>query len=130
MATEEPVRNEAIRLHRFFSAWYDGQEDLAIEDFSDAMDPLFTIVEPAGRILTRDAIVAAVKDGFGKGGVRIVVDNFDVAERDSYVVCRYNEVQTSADETTTRISTAVMEPDDGAPGGYRWLTVHETWADS
>jgi len=130
MTNTNPVSAEVVRLHRFFDAWYDGTEGLTIDEFGDAMDPLFTIVGPDGQVLGREAIISAVENSFGKGGVRITVENFIVIERDGYVVCRYDEVQTTRSGTTTRLSTAVMEPDDGAPGGFRWITVHETWAPS
>lgn len=127
-ALEPPA--EVIRLHRFFDDWFEGRSGLTIGEFADAMDPQFTIVGPDGEVLERDAIITAVREAFGKGGVRITVGEFKVFERNGYVVCRYNEVHTAPDETTTRISTVVMEPDPDTPGGYRWITVHETWAPS
>ena len=130
MTTEESARSEVVRLHDFFDAWYNGEEGLTIAEFADAMDPEFTIVGPDGRTLRRDVIVEAVRDAFGKGDISISVGNFVVFERTAYVVCRYDEVHTSNDEITTRLSTAVMEPDEATPGGYRWITVHETWATS
>jgi hypothetical protein len=128
MAPKDLVIDEVIRLHRFFDAWYEGDDGLTIEEFADAMDPLFTIVAPDGYVVSRAAIISAVEDGFGTGDVSITVENFDVIERDGYSVCRYDEVQTSGKETTTRISTAILEPDARTPGGYRWMSVHETWA--
>lgn len=128
MTTEDTVSAEVIRLHRFFDAWYEGKDGLRIEEFADAMDPLFTIVTPDGRVLGREAIIAAVQAAFGSGGVGISVENFAVVERDGYVVCRYDEVHETDGGTTTRLSTAVMEPHGEAPGGYRWVAVHETWA--
>jgi hypothetical protein len=128
MTTSDLVIDEVIRLHSFFDAWYNGQESLTMDEFADAMDRQFTIVGPDGRVVSRDAIIAAVRDGFASGGVGIRVENFDVVERDGYSVCRYDEVHTSGEGTTTRISTAVLEPDTEAPGGFRWMSVHETWA--
>lgn len=130
MTMEDPVSAEVVRLHRFFDAWYNGKKGLRIGEFGDAMDPLFTIVGPDGHVIDRETIIAAVENSFGKGGVRIAVESFAVIEGDGYVVCRYDEVQTTPSGSTTRLSTAVMEPDNEAPGGYRWLTVHETWAPS
>ena len=126
--TETSARDEVVRLHRFFDAWYAGVDGLTIEEFSDAMDPTFVIVGPDGDIIGRDTVVSAVDAAFGKGGVSISVDHLEVIERTGYVVCRYEETHTSAEATTVRISTAVMEPNGGTPGGYRWITVHETWA--
>ena len=117
-------------MHRFFDAWYNGTEGLSIGEFADAMDRAFTIVGPDGHVVGREVIVASVRDAFGKGGIAVTVGRFEVIERSCYVVVRYDEVHTSNDDTTTRISTAVMEPDDQTPGGYRWISVHETWAPS
>jgi hypothetical protein len=126
--SEALVRAEVVRLHEFFDAWYAGTSGLRIEQFASAMDAEFTIVGPDGDIMGSDAIVRAVQTSFGKGGISIKVENFSVSERGTYVLCRYDEVHTSPDGETRRISTAVMEADDDTPGGYRWITVHETWA--
>ena len=127
--TESLVIAEVVRLHEFFDAWFGGGKGLTIEQFSAAMDSRFTIVSPDGSSTGSDAIIEAVEASFGKGGISIMVENFSVFERAGYVVCRYDEVHTTPDEVTRRVSTAVMEPDVNTPGGYLWITVHETWAD-
>jgi hypothetical protein len=128
--TDAAVRSEVIRLHRFFDEWYAGMDGMSIDEFADAMDPSFTIVTPEGHVLDRRAIVSAVEDGFGKGDVAIVVENFHVVTAGDVSVCRYDEVQTHTGERTRRVSTAVMMADTRTPGGYRWIGVHETWSPS
>ena len=121
--------NEVIRLHEFFEAWYGGEPDRSIDEFSDALDDLFSIVTPNGTAMTRDEIVEAVARGFHKHGIEIAVENFHVTHAGTTVVCRYDEVQTSPGSQTRRVSTAVLERDSNTPGGLRWITVHETWTD-
>ena len=130
MTTEESASAEVVRLHRFFHNWYAGEQGLTIAEFADAMDLGFTIVSPQGRVLGRDAIIAAVHDSFGSGGVSITVENVDVTNLGNVVVARYDEVHTTPRDRTRRISSAVLVTDPDTPGGYRWITVHETWAPS
>jgi hypothetical protein len=128
MAFETSAPAEVVRLHRFFDDWYNGLPGLTIAQFEDAMDPRFTIVTPDGDILSQPSIVAAVGNGFGKGGITITVEDFHVEDLGTVVVCRYDEIHETPQEVTRRISTAVMVIDLDTPGGYRWISVHETWA--
>jgi hypothetical protein len=130
MTIETSAPAEVVRLHRFFDDWYSGLPGLSIAQFADAMDPRFTIVTPEGNVLGHSSIVAAVEHGFGKGGISIAVENFHVEDLGTVVVCRYDEIHETPQEVTRRISTAVMIIDRDTPGGYRWVTVHETWAAS
>jgi hypothetical protein len=126
--TGTSVRGEVIRLHRFFEDWYNGLPDPTIAEFTDAMDPQFTIVTPEGNVLDHSSIVAAVENGFGKGGITITVEDFHVEYLGTAVVCRYHEIQETPRAVTRRIATAVMVIDQATPGGYRWISVHETLA--
>jgi len=119
--------NEVVRLHEFFEAWYAGEPGRSIDEFTDALDDLFSIVTPNGSVMSRDEIAEAVAGGFQKRPVEITVENFHVTEVGTAVVCRYDEVQTSNGSQTRRVSTAVLERDSETPGGLRWITVHETW---
>lgn len=130
LTIETSAPGEVIRLHQFFDDWYNGLPGLSIAPFADAMDPRFTIVTPEGNVLGHSSIVAAVENGFGKGGISITVENFHVEDLGTVVVCRYDEIHETPQEVTRRISTAVMVIDQDTPGGYRWVTVHETWAAS
>jgi hypothetical protein len=121
---------EVTRLHDFFEAWYDGETGRSIGEFRDALDDRFTIVVPGGTVVPRDEIIEAVAGGRGKHGIAIVVENFDVVDLGTIVLCRYDEVQTQSGEETRRLSTAVMAPDTDTPGGFRWIAVHETWVPS
>jgi hypothetical protein len=128
MTVETSAPAEVVRLHRFFDDWYNGLPGLTIAQFEDAMDRRFTIVTPDGDILSHPSIVAAVENGFGKGGITIAVENFHVDDLGTAAVCRYDEIHETPKEVTRRISTAVMVIDQSTRGGYRWISVHETWA--
>jgi hypothetical protein len=128
--TDTSVRGEVIRLHRFFDDWYNGIPGLTIAEFAGAMDPQFTIVTPEGNLLDHSSIVAAVENGFGRGAITISVEDLHVEDLGTAVVCRYDEIQETPLGMTRRISTAVMVIDQATPGGYRWISVHETWAPS
>ena len=128
--TDTSVRGEVIRLHRFFEDWYTGLPGPRIAEFKDAMDPQFMIVTPEGNLLDHSSVVAAVENGFGKGGIAITVEDFHVEDLGAAVVCLYHETQETPQGVTRRISTAVMVIDQATPGGYRWICVHETWAPS
>ena len=126
--TGTSVRGEVIRLHRFFEDWYNGLPGPTIAEFTDAMDPKFTIVSPEGNLLDHSSIVAAVENGFSKGGITITAEDFHVKDLGAPVVCRYHEIQETPHGVTHHISTAVMVVDQATPGGYRWMSVHETRA--
>jgi hypothetical protein len=130
MTVETSAPAEVVRLHRFFDDWYNGLPGLTIAQFEDAMDRRFTIVTPDGDILKQPSIVAAVENGFGKGGITIGIENFHVEDLGTAFVCRYDEIHKTPQEETRRISTAVLVIDQDTPGGYRWMSVHETWARS
>ncbi|MEN8239290.1 MAG: DUF4440 domain-containing protein, partial [Actinomycetota bacterium] len=127
MTESKRVSDEVTRLHDFFTAWYAGEPGRMIDEFSRSLDKGFWIVGPGGDVTGYDEIVAAVAAGHGESGMRIAVENFQVVQLGSAVVCRYDEVQTTAQERRRRISTAVMVTDTDTPGGYRWISVHETW---
>ncbi len=123
----DTAMDEVIRLHEFFEAWYAGEPGRSIAEFTDALDDQFSIVSPNGTVMTRGEIADAVAGGFQTHRIEITVENFDITEIGSTVVCRYDEVQTSNGSQTRRVSTAVFERDTETPGGLRWITVHETW---
>jgi len=130
MTESTPVADEVTRLHDFFAAWFAGEPGRTIEEFSGSLDERFSIVGPGGDVSRHDEIVAAVARGHGKASIRIAVENVHVVNVGGAVVCRYHEVQTAPQTATRRISTAVMVSDADTPGGYRWISVHETWAES
>lgn len=121
---------EIVELHDFFEAYFLGA--LAI----DAMDRLhaalasdFTIVGPDGRISTRAQTDAAIVQGHAHTqDLSISITDAELLSDDGgTIVARYVENHALAAGSNHRLSTVVFVPDDAAPNGLRWKTVHETW---
>ncbi len=129
MSPTDQIVQEIQRLHTFFDDWFAGRPGRAIEEFSEALDDDFTIVGPHGSRMTATEVVSAVERRFGASEVAIAVENFDVRRVGDVYVCHYDELQDIAGEQTRRLSTAVLVSDDTAPGGLRWIVVHETFTD-
>ena len=127
------VAREIAELHTFFQDWFRGvipETDAAFARFERAMAPGFVIVTPDGRALDRATILGAVRRGYGRDKSALVwVDDARVLHTiGGSIVATYVEWQSLAGaEPRARISTVVFEPDRDAPGGVRWMHVHETW---
>lgn len=130
MISLDAVVEEVRRLHAFFDDWFSGRSGLAIEELSEALDEDFTIVSPHGTISTRNETVTAVEDKFGAIDVVITVENLHARRIGDTYLCRYDEIHDVAGERSRRVSTAVLVPDESSPGGLRWISVHETSANS
>lgn len=123
------LQREIDDLHTFFADWFGGNlppTDAAFARFPDSMTADFTIVGPDGRLRTRDAIVHAVRDGYGRRpGVAIWTENHQLLwQTDDAALCLYEEWQRSGAETTGRLSSVLFSIVDDQP---RWRHVHETW---
>jgi len=115
-------------LHRFFEEWFAGTETGGIERLEKALSPGFYLVSPDGSKRARDHVIESVRSARGSGAIRIWIENPDLAwEQDDVVLATYEEWQERGGETRGRLSSALFEKDDGAPGGVRWVAVHETW---
>ncbi len=121
------VAQEVRRLHTFFEDWFQGDAQRSIDEFSEALDARFFIVTPDGAILSKAEIVDAVERRFGAGKMGIAIENVEVVDLGEVAVCRYEEVQETEGHGTRRLSTAVLVDARDAPGGFRWMAVHETW---
>jgi len=131
MTTEQAVEGEIVALHEFFQDWYRGvlARD-AFDRFENALAPDFVIVNPDARALERGAILEAVRDAFGSDPeARLWIDNVAIRQRAGDVLtATYEEWQALAGKPArARLSTVVLRADAAAPGGWRWLHVHETW---
>lgn len=122
------VRTEIVRLHDFFEAWFNGVEGLSLAAFSNALDPQFYMVAPSGAKLSKAAVVNGVATQFGEDSAQISIRNVEIEYSDrSAVTATYEEHQVRGGAGSARITTVTMVTDRNAPGGYRWLFVHETW---
>jgi hypothetical protein len=128
--TREACRREIEALHGFFVAWYTGQTG-EFGRMDAAIAPDFEMVTPHGDRLDRAAVLEMVRqsrDRYDPGAFEIDIEDVDLLDAgDGYAVARYEEWQTAPDGGDGRLSTVVFRPDDAAPGGLAWVTVHETW---
>ncbi len=128
-------RTEIVELHRFFTAWFNG--DLPDTDetwaaLENGLAPAFVLVTPYGTVLERDALLTSLRPMHAQhgpeAGFEIGIRNFvcrHVGEHTAIVT--YEEWQTLHGEEKGRISTAVFERNPAMPNRVRWLSVHECW---
>ena len=124
--------DEIIQLHEFFEAYFLGtvpEDDLSRMDA--ALSPGFTHLGPHGAVTDRAGTIAAVRAGYAHTqSLEITITEASVlAESDGLIVCRYVENHALTAGSNHRWSTAAFVPDDSAPNGLAWVTVHETWVE-
>ncbi|MEM1177917.1 MAG: DUF4440 domain-containing protein [Acidobacteriota bacterium] len=129
--------DEVEGLHQFFHDWFVGElpdTDEAYARFADALAPEFIIISPSGRVSRRDGLLESLRGAHGSGketGVKIWIRGFDVRfEQGDLAIVNYEEWQQRRGSKTGRVSTAMLQRDPEAPGGVRWLHLHETWLPS
>jgi len=133
----DAVREEIETVHRFISAWFRGEApgtaDALAAGLADRLAPGFINIQPAGRVLEREALLASIEDGHGANpAFRIAITEVllrHVDDRTGLVLATYVETQAGAKNSTpptnARISSVLMRrsPETGA---LRWLYIHET----
>lgn len=132
MPVQHPAIQEVIDLHAFFEAWLGGalpDDDATFARFTAATDPAFTLISPAGAVMTHAAVVAWIRHAHGtRRGFRLwTTDHILQDATATRALVTYLEWQTHDEVTTCRISSACFVADGAAPHGYRWRHVHETW---
>ena len=131
------IREEIEAVHRFISAWFCGDVPRSADRFSaglgDRLAPDLVNIQPSGRMLTRDALLASIENGHGANPLfRIEIE--DVQMRyiggDDLVLATYVERQSGALQSNpenSRISSVLMRRRPGT-GALEWLHIHETAA--
>ncbi|MBT8214804.1 MAG: DUF4440 domain-containing protein [Acidimicrobiia bacterium] len=119
---------EVEELHAFFDAWFRGAAD-SMERMEAVLASSFTIVGPHGTTMDRDETIEAVRTAFGRSGtLRIrTSDHHLISSTSELVVARYTETHELPVGGNRRLSTVIFRPDEHAPNGLTWLSVHETW---
>lgn len=126
--SQEAVRVEIERLHRFFEEWFRDGEGRSISEFADGLDSNFFVVSPSGGTMNRSAIVERVNELRGEETVDIRIESVELRhDVDGFLVATYEEHQMRGNESTVRVSTVGLVVDATTPGGYRWIFVHESW---
>lgn len=122
-STSGLVEAEIVRHHQVIERWLTGampHADFAM--FADAHAPGFTLVEPGGRTLSREQILAEVSSMHGKvPGLTIGIGEVRVVASGSpLLAATYQEHQPGRSRQST-----VLFHRDGAR--LLWLHLHETW---
>jgi hypothetical protein len=124
------VTEEVEALHAFFEALFTGATD-DLSRCADALDEGFEIVSPTGERTARAPLLdmlAAARGRHDPGTFAIRVE--DVRSRplgDGLHLVTYEEWHDQGGAKRGRLSSALLREDPGAPGGFRWQHVHETW---
>ncbi len=116
--------DEVRELHAFFERWFAGTAEPAELERLDVLDDSFRMVGPGGQVRTVEEVRSAIEDAHGRRSIKIEIRNVRV--HPSAPVGMYEEWQTTGGEVTGRSSSAVMEADELAPNGLRWMHLHET----
>lgn len=127
-----PAIQEVIDLHTFFEAWLGGAlpaTDAAFARYATVTAPDFTLISPDGAMLSAAAVADWIRRSHGtRPGFRLWTTDHQLHYADdACALVTYLEWQTRAEVTTCRISTALFVAAPGAPNGYGWRHVHETW---
>src|SRR5262245_29942975 len=130
--TLAPWHAEIVGLHDFFQSWLDGTlppTEAAFARLIDATGDEFTLITPAGDVVTREPLLSQLRAAHGsRPGWRMWTERPQLRFRHGdLTVATYEEWQQTGDTITARISTAVFRDRPGAPNGLIWLHVHETW---
>jgi len=130
---------EICDLHDFFQGWFRGsisESAATFQRFTGVLDEQFTIINPAGLLTARPALLDALRGAYHKqSGIRIWTQNYQLRQQIGAVtLCTYEEWQEiptqTATKTTARISSVLFRQADDAPNGLVWLHVHESWIDA
>lgn len=124
------VEREVVDLHVEFERWFDGTSP-SLDRVDASLAPEFLFVGTSGSIVPRSDVLGFLRSARKQQPVAIRIENVQLAwQRGDLVCATYEEWQTRDSLSTARRSSCVLEVDDAAPGGLRWLSVHETWIDA
>lgn len=129
------IREDIEAVHQFISAWFRGDLPRTAGTFAaglgDRLASDFVNIQPAGRILTREALLDSIESGHGANpAFRIEIGDVraKIVDGDDLALATYVERQSGArqsDARNARISSVLLRrrPDTGT---FEWLHIHET----
>lgn len=123
---------EASDFHDFLQDWLTGEWPRdGFARMSDAMDEGLEVISPLGTTTARAPLLEEFEGLHGQLSgkpFRIWVENARCrAVIGDVAVVIYEEWHELDGETSARLTTALYQDAPAAPGGVRWLHVHETW---
>ncbi len=128
----EQCRREVDELHAFFELWFVGelpQTRSELRRFERVLAEDFRMIQPSGLTKTRDGIVTDVFDAH-EAHENVTVETSSLEPRhvaDETCLGTYEEWQTTGEERTGRVATALFRRAAGTPNGVEWVHLHETW---
>ena len=119
---------EIDELHRFFEAWFLGEES-SLDRADSAFAPGFTHIGPDGEYRNRTQVMSMLRDGRGHSqGIGITTSEHRlVLETAEGIVATYVETHDLSEARNRRLTTVVFVPEPAAPNGLHWLHAQETW---
>ncbi len=134
VSTEHEVAAEIKQLHDFFTQWFAGTiaGELALfeHQLERRLAPGFINIQPGGRLLRREDLVAQIAGSHGANpafGISIAAVELHHELENGILFASYEEYQSGAKNSpaeNARLSTVLMRRSDA---GFEWLSVHETW---
>ncbi|HEY8572843.1 hypothetical protein [Phenylobacterium sp.] len=125
-----PTR-QVTQFHAFLEAWLSGAvvRPGALDRTLAAFAPQFRCVDPEGGVQTRADLAGWLLGARGaRPGLRIEVTELEEVWRTPTAkLCSYRESQAAPDGRNVRISSALFVREGREP--WRWLHVHESWAE-
>jgi hypothetical protein len=131
---------EVEALHRFIAQWFQGVEANTSENFQESfarrLDPRFINIQLASRVLSRDALLSAIREGHGTNSA-FTIEIRDLTVHREFdggrlLLVTFTEVQSGAKKssppTNARLSSVLFERVEGAKH-LNWLHSHETKTD-
>lgn len=123
------VEAEVHDLHELFEAWFRGSAT-NLDRVEAILDAEFSFISPRGDVVSREDLLAGLRQAGGSRSIRIRTGDIKLLwHREGVVLAAYKEWHDHADYSTARQTSALFSLDETAPGGLRWLHVHETWID-
>lgn len=120
---------EVVELHDVFTAWL-GSGEGTLDRVEAVLADEFRMIDPAGRLLDRTAVMTIIGDARGRmgQGFRIEIEAAEAAAVGAdHVLLTYVERQHQGATTTARRSTAILRTQERAPSGLVWVHLQETW---
>lgn len=136
-AAAQQAAAEVEALHVFLQQWFRGAledtDDVFSAGFVRRFDPAFVMINPSGQLVPLAQVTRRIRAAHGSSpAIEIEVRQTTLRrELSGVLVVTYEEWQRNAAfaerAENVRISTALLQAERVAPGGWAWLHLHECW---
>ena len=130
---QDKFEAEIIRLHKFFTDWYNGNisnTDTNFNTLKESLHEKFYIITPNGQYIDFFKILDYVQNSYNSKTKEqeFTIEIKNINHRYSFEtihVYTYEEWQIQDNVKTHRVSSAVFKEEK--PDKIQWVAVHETW---